>query len=315
MSNVDFERVTCILPALNEETSISATIEQLQSILPGSHILVIDNGSTDRTAELAESLGAAVTYEARRGKGFAVRRGLQLLEDSCKVVFLVDADDTYGVEELPIAITALEKFGYGMIVGTRVASDNKNKTRKPAFRPGHVFGNYFISKLSKSLSPTGIEDSLSGWRLMSRGFVNSFNSNVSGFEIEAELNAHAYLLECSVSNWNIKYRGRRFDSNSKLQTYQDAFRIIKRSFKLFKNNRPLLAFNILAFPWLIVSVWLIIRALANYLTTGLLEQFPSLIAGVGAFIISGMLWVCGMILQRIKLLRVEIAQINYRRFS
>jgi hypothetical protein len=206
----------------------------------------------------------------------------------------------------------MSKYGYGMIVGSRKEANPEQGSRKPAFRFGHSIGNNLISNLSRSLAPTGIEDSLSGWRLMSRGFVNSFNSSATGFEIEAELNSHAYLLGCSVKNLEVNYRGRKQNSNSKLNTYKDGFKIIKRSFVLFRNNRPHLAFNLLACPWILVSIWLISRAILNYLDTGLLAQFPSLIAGVGTFIISGMLWVCGIILERIKLIRSEMAQSMYR---
>lgn len=307
-----FRDVTVILPALNEESSIGETIRQVQLALPSSTVLVVDNGSIDRTPNVALANGAKVIFESRKGKGYAVRRAFQTLDPECSVVFLVDADDTYEVTRSSEAVELIKKFGYGMIVGNRKEILDDRESRKPAFRTGHSLGNYVISRLSKALAPTGIEDSLSGWRAMSRGFVDSFNSSATGFEIEAELNSHAYLIDCSILNIDVKYRGRKHNSESKLNTYVDGFKIIKRSFELFRNNRPHLAFNLLALPWIAASLWLILRAITNYLDTGLLAQFPSLIAGVGTFIISGMLWVCGIILERIKLIRAEVAQALFR---
>ena len=309
---MNFEDVTVLLPALDEEVAIQSTIQEVMKFLPGCKILVIDNGSEDRTVEFAEKLGAEICREPQRGKGFAVRRGFRELEPNCKIALLVDADDTYDLSNAPLSIQMIREYGYGMIVGTRVVDNLAQDGRQQTFKFGHTFGNRAISLISRILAPTGIKDSLSGWRIMSREFINSFNSTASGFEIEAELNSHAYLLNCSIANTEVGYRGRSVDSDSKLKTYSDGLKILRRSLALFISNRPHLAFNLLALPWLAMSVWLNFRALRNFLETGLLEQFPSLIAGVGSFMVGGMFWVCGMILERIKLIRVEIAQSFYR---
>jgi glycosyltransferase involved in cell wall biosynthesis len=309
---INFDNVSVVLPALNEEVALAATILHIQKHLTGCRILVIDNGSDDRTSEVAIKLNVEVFQEPQRGKGFAVRRGFRELNPDCQIVFLVDADDTYEIEKAATSISLIQNFGYGMVVGTRIPIELSPAGRKPAYKFGHTLGNKILTSISKLLAPTGVNDSLSGWRVMSRQFVNSFNSTASGFEIEAELNSHAYLLNCPVKNIDVVYQGRNINSSSKLNTYSDGLRILRRSFFLFRNNRPHLAFNCLALPWFFASVWLTYRALNNFLTTGLLEQFPSLIAGVGTFLVAGMLWVCGMILQRIKLVRAEFAQSLYR---
>ena len=309
---MNFEDVTVLLPALNEEAAIQSTIHEVINFLPGCRILVVDNGSDDRTVEFARALGAEIFREPQRGKGFAVRRGFRELDLNCKIVLLVDADDTYDLSNAPSSIQMIREYGYGMIVGTRIVDKVTHTGRKETFKFGHTFGNWALSLISRILAPTGIKDSLSGWRVMSREFINSFNSTAAGFEIEAELNSHAHLLHCSIANTDVRYRGRSINSDSKLKTYSDGLKILNRNLALFRSNRPQLAFNVLALPWLAVSSWLNFRALQNFLETGLLEQFPSLIAGVGTFLVAGMFWMCGIILERIKLMRVEIAQSFYR---
>lgn len=303
--------VLVIIPALNEEVAISATIQAIRLQLPDSRILVIDNGSTDNTAMVARDLGAEVLFEPQKGKGFAVRRGFRALDARTRVVVMTDGDDTYGCEKLPIAVQDVQNNGVDMVVGTRLPIDSSN-TRKPVYKRGHTLGNLFFTWISKVLHPVGIEDSLSGWRVMSRGFVKSFAGGATGFEIEAELNAHAYIIRASVSNIEVDYRGRSENSHSKLNTYSDGIKILKMNLALFRNNRPQLAFTLLGIPWLLISTILVSRPVFQYFETGLVKQFPSLIAGVGSFIVSALLIITGMILQRVKLIRSAIAHYQYQ---
>lgn len=303
-----YSDVLVLLPALNEATSINATIESVLKYLPGSKIVVIDNGSDDDTAKIAKSQGASVITEPQRGKGFAVRRGFRYWNDHINTIVMLDADNTYGCEELPSAVEKIQTQGFDMVVGNRIPVKSGND-RKPVFKRGHTIGNLFFTRFSSLLHPIGITDSLSGWRVMSSGFVRSFSGGASGFEIEAELNAHAYILNCAVSNMNVRYSGRELNSNSKLRTYSDGYRILLMNLRLFRSNRPQVAFSLLASPWLIASAALILRALVAYFETGLVLQFPSLIAGVGSFMVAALLFVTGMILQRVKTIR-EVILLN-----
>ena len=177
---------------------------------------------------------------------------------------------------------------------------------------GHVLGNKVLSAIGRTLHPAGVADTLSGWRVFSPRFLQSFPGGSTGFEVEAELNAHAYLMNSAVLNVEVSYRGRAEGSSSKLNTYQDGFRILRTSMRFFRNDRPQLAFSLFAIPWLITSTYFIYRAVAGYVKSGLVSQFPSLIAGVGAFVISSLLFVTGMILERIKHVRVGNAKYVYR---
>ena len=309
--NKDFSDVMVLIPTLNEAKSISKTIETIVASLPGSRLIVVDNGSTDETVSIANKMGVKVLHEPQKGKGFAIRRGFRSLPEGVNVIFMVDGDDTYGCEKLVAAVKLVSDYGFDMVVGNRVIREDLVMGRKAVYRPSHVMGNLFLSWISKILHSENIQDSLSGWRVMSKGFVKSFPGGASGFEIEAELNAHAYLIRASVYNIDVFYQGRTEDSDSKLQTYRDGIRILRMNLALFRNNRPQMAFSILSLPLLLLSLILIGRAVIKYLQTGLVLQFPSLIAGVGAFIISTLLIVTGMILQRTKLIRENLAQYMY----
>jgi glycosyltransferase involved in cell wall biosynthesis len=311
----EYSKMLVILPALNEEIAIGPTIEKIQVECPDSTIVVVDNGSTDLTVSIAEKLGVRVLHEPQKGKGFAMRRGFTAVQENHKYVFMVDADDTYGLESINHAIELVNKFGYDMIVGTRVETTDLHPGRKDSYKRGHSFGNAILTFIARALHKVEIKDSLSGWRVMSVSFVNSFPGGASGFEIEAELNAHAYLISAGVTNVEVSYQGRDVNSHSKLNTYRDGIKILRMNFSLFRDNRPQLAFSLFALPWLLMSVMLISRAWLGYVNTGLVEQFPSLIAGIGSLVVTGLLLTSGIVLQRIKLMRSNILRFEYQRSS
>ena len=309
---MDFNDVLVLLPCLNESISLKKTITSISSELPGCTIIVIDNGSTDGSQLIAKESNAILINEPRRGKGYAFKAALKMINTEYKAVFMVDADDTYGLENLHKSIDAVKNLGYDMVVGQRTIVTSPDTQRPGAYRIGHKLGNKVFTVIGEAFHPAGINDTLSGYRVFSPSFLHSFTGGNSGFELEAELNAHAYLMGSAVLNLDVSYRGRNFGSESKLSTYKDGLKILKMSFRIFRNNRPQIAFSMLSIPWLIASILSTYRALAGYFETGLVSQFPSLIVGVGTFVVFSLLIAAGIILERVKQVRFTIAQIAYR---
>jgi glycosyltransferase involved in cell wall biosynthesis len=306
-------KVLFLLPAHNEERTITSTIRDIQRVNPKATIVVIDNASTDATAQLALEHGAIVVPELRLGKGFAVQRGFDFaVKERADVVVLLDADATYGVDQLPEAIKLVSSLGVDMVVGTRNPRTRTTDLQTDKhFRLGHRTGNKIFTKVAALLLPAGINDVLSGWRAMSLPFVQSFPGGSKGFEIEAQLNSHAYNINAHVENVDIDYFPRPTGSESKLNTYQDGVRILRTTLKNFRNDRPLLAFSLLATPWLITSAVLFYLPLKTYVETGLVPYLPRLVAGVGTFLISSLLWASGLILERIRDLKVQFMLSQY----
>ena len=301
--------VFALIPCFNEEASISQTIQELLQILPSIEIIVIDNGSTDLTIERAAECGVRVIREPRRGKGFAVSTGFNAIPTGASAVFMVDGDATYGIENLNIAIDLIVNSGYDMVVGKR--RSNPKMSGDKSYRRGHRFGNWILTQVYQRLFGVKLKDTLSGWRVLSLPFVKSFPGSASSFEIEAELNVHAYNLSSAVIEVDTMYRERVEGSASKLNTYKDGWLILKRNISLYKSERPGIAYKILGLPWLCSSVVLISFPMRDYLETGEVARFPSLIAGVGAFVISTNLWVTGMILEKVRINRVAQSKFRY----
>jgi glycosyltransferase involved in cell wall biosynthesis len=309
-------QVTVIIPCLNESLSIEATIDEVRAALPQAEIIVVDNGSTDQTVEIARNAGASILREPSPGKGYAVRRAFTHMKNKSNAVLLIDGDATYQIAPISTALEMISEDGFDMVVGMRVPEAvGEYGERKAHFRIGHAFGNRLLSFLFRRLFKLNVSDTLSGWRLLSPGFYNSFPGGASGFEIEAELNAHAFTLDAAIEEIPVAYRGRLEDSESKLSTYKDGYRILRRNLSLFRSERPSLAYGLLAAPWLIISFYLGQEVLRTYFESGLVPRFPSLIAAVGAFILAGNLWVTGMVLEKVRLHRVAIARMIYSKYS
>lgn len=309
----NYSDTTVILPALNEEVSIQATIKSVKEFLPFAQVIVVDNGSDDLTAQLAFESGADVVVEKRKGKGLAFRRGIAKLSDNTAIVIMIDADDTYDFSRAREAIDLLKSQGVGMVVGNRIPILESGRT--PTYRIGHKWGNRMLSTTYRLLFKIDIQDSLSGFRVMSRAFVETFTSVEPGFTLEAELNSHAYILDCGVENIEVDYKGRSENSQSKLSTYKDGWKILRALLKMFRNERPSFAFNILGSIWLVAGTILALRSIKEFLETSRVLHFPSLIVGVGFLVIASLLWVTGMILERTKIFKHTLLQSDFRKIN
>jgi len=309
---MNFKKVCVILPCFNESLTLPTVVGQIQKISSEIEILVVDNSSTDDSFDIASKLGVKVVREIKKGKGFAVKRGFLSLSDNCEIVVIIDSDDTYSLANLIIAINLVKDYNYDMIVGNRINEADSNENRINVFRRGHRTGNLLFSKLSQLLHPSGVLDSLSGFRVMSRNFVESFTGGASEFEIEAELNAHAAFIKAAVGNIDVNYKGRPIGSESKLRTYRDGYKILLINFKIFRTYRPKIAYSLLALFWITLSLSLGHKPITEYFDTGLVPRIPSLIAAVGALVVSIQLWNTGMILERVNVAHVSQVRHNYK---
>ncbi len=309
---MNFKKVCVILPCFNESLTLPTVVGQIQKISSDIEILVVDNSSTDDSFNIASKLGVKVVREIKKGKGFAVKRGFLSLSDHCEIIVIVDGDDTYSLANLISAINLVKDYNYDMIVGNRINEADSSENRINVFRRGHRTGNLIFSKLSQLLHPSGVLDSLSGFRVMSRNFVESFTGGASEFEIEAELNAHAAFIKAAVGNIDVNYKGRPIGSESKLRTYRDGYKILLINFKIFRTYRPKTAYSLLAFFWITLSLSLGYKPFTEYFDTGLVPRIPSLIAAVGALVVSIQLWNTGMILERVNVAHVSQVRHNYK---
>jgi glycosyltransferase involved in cell wall biosynthesis len=295
--------IAVLIPCHNEEAAIGKVVSDFREALPDATIFVYDNNSTDRTAEVARKAGAIVRYESQPGKGNVVRRMFADVE--ADVFVLVDGDDTYDAFAAPALIDRLLRDSLDMINASRV------ETCEAAYRPGHRFGNRFLTGVVASVFGKRVGDMLSGYRVFSRRFVKSFPSLSSGFEIETELTVHALELRLPIAEVPVQYRDRPAGSVSKLRTYSDGFRILRMIIRLIKEEKPLQFFGFFFWVLSISSVVLEIPVILTYLETGLVPRLPTALLGTGMMLLAFLSLTCGLILDTVTRGRIELKRLQY----
>lgn len=284
------DKIAVLIPCYNEEKTIEKVVKDFHRTLPEAVVYVYDNNSKDDTARIAEEAGAVVRREYRQGKGNVVRRMFREIEAECYI--MTDEDDTYPAEA---AASMAEKVLSGkadMVVGDRLSSTYFQENK----RPFHNFGNSLVKKSINVLFQNDIKDIMTGYRAFSYEFVKTFPVLSKGFEIETEMSIHAVDKNLAVENVVIDYRDRPEGSVSKLNTYSDGIKVLFTIVKLFRSYRPFAFCSLVALVLLMVSGLLFAPILVDYIATGLVPRFPTLI--VSGFVAMAALqaFFCGWIL-------------------
>lgn len=296
-------RTAVILPCLNEAAAIADVIAGFRRALPEADMFVIDNASTDNTADAARQAGATVLSEPVRGKGNAVRRAFAAIE--ADVYVIADGDGTYDAARAPELIATLHAERLDMIVGAR------RKTAEEAYRAGHEIGNRAFNAALKASFGSTFRDIFSGYRVLSRRFVKSFPAMSDGFEIETEMSVHAILLRMPVLEVDCDYGARPAGSASKLKTVRDGVRILGTLFNLVRLHRPLVFFAVVGGLLMGLALGLFVPILLTYLETGLVPRFPTLIVSVVLGLAALLAWFSGLILDASARTQVEIRRLLF----
>jgi glycosyltransferase involved in cell wall biosynthesis len=296
-------RIAVILPCYNEEAAIIKVVTDFKEVLPYAAVYVYDNNSTDQTVRCACSAGAIVRQEPLQGKGNVVRR--MFADIKADVYVLCDGDVTYDVASAPAMIEALTNRQLDMVVGCRV------DTEVASYRLGHRLGNALFTWFVARLFGNRFSDILSGYRVFSRRYVKSFPSLARGFEIETELTVHALQLGMPVCEMNTPYGARKEGSQSKLSTFRDGYKILWTIAKLFKNERPLYFFGIIALVLASTSFLLSVPVITTYMETGLVPRFPTAILASSIMLLAFLSLTCGLILDTVSYGRREMKRLAY----
>ena len=265
------DKIAVLIPCYNESATIAKVVSDYRAALPEATIYVYDNNSTDGTDEIARAAGAVVRYERRQGKGNVIRTMFREIDAECYL--MIDGDDTYPAEDARAMADGVLRDGYDMVIGDRLSSTYFTENK----RPFHNSGNVLVRKLVNRFFGGHVTDIMTGYRAFSPLFVKSFPILSKGFEIETEMTIHAVYNHMQIDNVIVEYRDRPEGSESKLNTYSDGFKVLFTIFKLYRDYKPFGFFSILALILGILAVIFFIPVLAEYVKTGLVLKFPTLI--------------------------------------
>ncbi len=295
--------IAVLVPCHNEEAGIGAVVAGFRAALPGAVVYVFDNGSTDRTAEVARSAGASVRNEPQKGKGHVVRRMFADVE--ADIYVLVDGDGTYDATVAPALIERLLSDHCDMVNARRVDQ------AAAAYRPGHRVGNRLLTGMVSRIFGARFDDMLSGYRVFSRRFVKSFPALSTGFEIETELTVHALSLAMPVAEVPTSYVARLQGTQSKLRTVRDGARILWTIVQLTKEERPLFFFSLGFVVLASLSIGLATPVILEWVNTGLVPRFPTAILSASIMVLAFLSLASGIIVSSITRARREMRRLQY----
>lgn len=281
--------VAVLLPCYNEEVTIGKVVRDFYTALPHATVYVYDNNSTDRTAEIATAQGAIVRKEPRQGKGNVIRA---MFEDiDADVYVMADGDDTYPANAAPDMVAKVLE-GYDMVIGDRLSSTYFQENK----RPFHNFGNRLVRDSINGLFHAHVTDIMTGYRAFSFTFVKTYPVLSHGFEVETEMTIHSLNNNLRLYEMPIKYRDRPAGSISKLNTVGDGIKVMSTIFRMIREYKPLPFFGGLGLIIGLIGVILCGCVTAEFINTGLVTHFPTLIGAVMLVITGLLLIIAGIIL-------------------
>lgn len=214
--------VSVVIPCLNEEENIVAVVTQARQAIADAgiqgEVVVADNNSTDRSAELADQAGARVVHVPQRGYGAAYMGGFSAAKG--KYIVMGDADLTYDFHEIPNFVRELED-GADLVMGNRM------KNIQPGAMPWlhRYVGNPLLSGFLNVLFRTGVRDAHCGMRAVRRSSLPAMDLRTPGMEFASEMVIRASKAKLDIREFDIQYHPR--GGESKLSTWRDGWRHLR----------------------------------------------------------------------------------------
>jgi len=270
-------RVLAGIAAYNEARYVGSIVLQARQYV--DEVIVVDDGSTDNTAGVAELAGATVVRHAEnRGKGAAIKSILaEAKKRNPDVLVLLDADAQHDPNEIPTLMKPISD-GFDLVIGSRAAQDDKT----PRYRR---IGRKVLLHSARLTSKANISDSESGFRALSTKAINNLELKANGFAVESEMITLAAdkglkITEVPISNIYTK-------DGSTLNPIRHGIDVLSRVIVMISERRPLFVFGLAGGILLVIGLVFGFRVINIAATTGDLAIGSAVLTAL--FIIAGIL--------------------------
>ena len=205
-------RLSVIIPVFNERATIDELLRRVEAVDIDKEVVVVDDGSTDGTRDALLRLGSAgptvVLHEANRGKGAAIRTGLQ--HATGDFVLVQDADLEYDPADYHRLLRMLEERGADAVYGSRFARG------RPQMKLSHRIGNQLLTGITNVLFGSALTDMETCYKLIRRRLLAEIGITSNGFSVEPEITAKLLRRGIAIHEVPIAYVGRSFAEGKKI---------------------------------------------------------------------------------------------------
>ena len=239
--------ISVVIPAHNEEKAIGTVLDELIEVLEGQayEIIVVDDGSTDNTAKIAQEKDYVklIQHPYNKGYGAAIKTGIKNATND--LILIIDGDGSYPVKAIPELLKEADQ--YNMVVGARTGEEVKIQLyRRPA--------KWFLSKLANYLSETKIPDLNSGMRLFRREDIEKFSNILPNkFSFTTTMTLAYHTTGLLVKYVPINYYKRA--GKSKIKPFKDGFNFIMLIFRTITYFNPLKVFLPVGFAFFAAAIF------------------------------------------------------------
>ncbi len=196
-------KVVVIIPAFNEEKAIAKVINDISKDIV-SDVIVVNNGSTDNTKEVAEGAGAIVLNENRKGYGWSCLLGIEKANElKAEIIVFLDGDYSDFPEEIPQLIAPILNDNIDMVIGSRVLG----KRERGSLTPQQIFGNGLATKLARLFYGAKFTD-LGPFRAIKTNALNSLSMSDKTYGWTIEMQLKAVKMKLAYCEIPVKYRKR-----------------------------------------------------------------------------------------------------------
>jgi glycosyltransferase involved in cell wall biosynthesis len=271
--------IIAVIPAYKEEIAIGSVVLKAKKYV--DRVIVVDDGSPDKTAEVAELAGAEVIkLEENRGKAYALMKGFERAKElGCSIVVMLDGDGQHDPDEIPQIVYPVMRGEADLVIGSRFLENNG---RIPKYR---ILGQKILTFATILGSEIKVTDSQSGFRAMNRKVLESFDFVSDGYSIESDmisyLSSKGFIIkEVPISAiYDVP-------NKHKKNPFAHGFGVLNDIIGLIGYKRPLLLFGISGFILTIIGLILGFWAFSTYYVTNKLPYGPSI--GSALFLILGL---------------------------
>ena len=265
------QHVTAIIPAYNEQIAIGSMILNTKQYV--DRVVVVDDGSSDKTVEISKLAGAEViSHPTNMGKGVALKTGFNAAKDS-DIIVTLDGDGQHHTSDIPKILKPIIDGEADIVNGSRYLNGNEENT--PIYRR---VGQTVLDKATNFNARSDLTDSQSGFRAFANRTLPFFRFDQTGYGIESEM-----LIEASNAGLRIKEVeiGVRYDVNSsKLNPVSHGVGVLVKILQDMEFNRPLYYFT---FPGLVMMIIGLLSGMvffAEYLGGGSHSLAPTTLAAL-----------------------------------